>query len=772
MDEDGEVQGNDEDDDGGEYLPDAGDSSENEEEEMLPRFVKSVRKPCSLPPKALLQPQADTVQLPFFWVKNMSDFFYGQGDKPDSEIIVDDLVAMRHLKPEQYRTPAFLSTLETSGLFSLMREIARPGNLLETSHPDIEASFLDHDWKLSYSELICNWVEPTVSPEDYEKSQIPLKPDPEYFFDSSDAQDLLEFIEENPRMHPWGFNPMAAFVFYSLHCFRANCDRWLVPCLRELQYPKINGWNPDIVYRRLMALPVFEPGFNGRWPNPDSLLLLVVRETADHHAFLQRIRREAYRPSPAHHLSSSTNHQATPLPSLASGPQTAGPYLSASGATARSIPGPKLKLTSLNVLDTMSPGSLAPVSPLPPVSPPCPNWEDVPERNKNKQTNKKAQKTSAGQRAKHKVLGKKKRIGQHAYCAADNDDLEELDSEGLGDCPHCTNELAEEQCIRILYVKRRDCRHLIGGALTCAPRGQRLKPKPAPKPKDGSTPKPVPKIRYYNPFKDLKMDLVEFRETVYKRCGKDIVRFVWRRPDGTEEIVGGVRFKPFSEETLERLQQNHRLVKVTKIRRRGILERWAYGSMTGGGSRHPLKGAKGDGYGPYKIHRQQGSPHTNIKTCTREAVDADALVEIGNTIAPGMKAEITSLAVKSGVNFLGRTGLSNFTCTNYISCMHDDLDFSLEDFLKRRKKKKGWGALRPCAQLHKSHCGPDDYNFAYVQWGVVVRTMTNTVWVFNGRHVHATVMPSHNVQKRAESIGRHPTTPALTAIHGDRVERV
>jgi hypothetical protein len=28
-------------------------------------------------------------------------------------------------------------------------------------------------------------------------------------------------------------------------------------------------------------------------------------------------------------------------------------------------------------------------------------------------------------------------------------------------------------------VKRRDCRHLIGGALTCAPRGQRLKPKPA-----------------------------------------------------------------------------------------------------------------------------------------------------------------------------------------------------------------------------------------------------------------------------------------------------
>jgi hypothetical protein len=39
--DDGEVQGNDEDDNENEYLPDAGDSSENEEK-MLPHFVKSV----------------------------------------------------------------------------------------------------------------------------------------------------------------------------------------------------------------------------------------------------------------------------------------------------------------------------------------------------------------------------------------------------------------------------------------------------------------------------------------------------------------------------------------------------------------------------------------------------------------------------------------------------------------------------------------------------------------------------------------------------------
>ncbi|KAF8127797.1 hypothetical protein K438DRAFT_1888882, partial [Mycena galopus ATCC 62051] len=277
MDEDdGEVQRNDEEDDD-EYLPDAADGDDgddNEAKAILPHFVKSVRKPRSLPPKALLQPQVDTAQLPFFWAKNMTEFFYGLGDKLDSEIIVDDLVAMRHLKRGQYRAPVFLNALETSGLFSLMRKIASPGNLLETSHSDIEASFLKHDWKLSYSELICDWVEPTVSQEEYEKSQTPLKPDPLYFFTATDAQDLLEFIEEHPRMHPWGFNPMAAFVFYSLHCFRANCDRWLVPCLRELRYPKIKGWNPDIVYRRLMTLPVFEAGFASSWPYPDSVLLL------------------------------------------------------------------------------------------------------------------------------------------------------------------------------------------------------------------------------------------------------------------------------------------------------------------------------------------------------------------------------------------------------------------------------------------------------------------------------------------------------------------
>ncbi|KAF8218368.1 hypothetical protein K438DRAFT_1953193 [Mycena galopus ATCC 62051] len=135
------------------------DTSEDEDEdgeEMPPHFTKSVWKPRSLPPKTLLQPQVNTVQLPYFWAKNMTEFFYGQ----------------------------------TPGLFSLMRKIANPGNLLELSDPDIEASFLKHNWKLSYNKLICDWVEPMVSQE-YEKRL--LKPDPLYFFTATDAQNLLEF---------------------------------------------------------------------------------------------------------------------------------------------------------------------------------------------------------------------------------------------------------------------------------------------------------------------------------------------------------------------------------------------------------------------------------------------------------------------------------------------------------------------------------------------------------------------------------------------------
>jgi hypothetical protein len=46
-------------------------------------------------------------------------------------------------------------------------EICEPGNLLETSHPDVELSFRFHNWKLSYGEIICKWILPTISEKEY-----------------------------------------------------------------------------------------------------------------------------------------------------------------------------------------------------------------------------------------------------------------------------------------------------------------------------------------------------------------------------------------------------------------------------------------------------------------------------------------------------------------------------------------------------------------------------------------------------------------------------
>jgi hypothetical protein len=56
-----------------------------------------------------------------------------------------------------------------------MRYVAKPGNLLETSHPDVEESFRWHNWKLSYAELICDWVSATVKLEDYKAVCCPSR---------------------------------------------------------------------------------------------------------------------------------------------------------------------------------------------------------------------------------------------------------------------------------------------------------------------------------------------------------------------------------------------------------------------------------------------------------------------------------------------------------------------------------------------------------------------------------------------------------------------
>ncbi|KAF7336680.1 hypothetical protein MVEN_02103000 [Mycena venus] len=484
------------------------------------------------------------------------------------------------------------------------------------------------------------------------------EPEPEYEYEFSvdDAQELLNFISSRPRMQPWGFNPMAVFLFVSLNCFRANCEIWLVPCLRTLGYSKIEGWDAEKVYRRLMELPLFKNNPDAHWSflsqTLDSRFSVVISETADYHAFIEQIQRELYRPSPKPENMESDAESSNSEVSDSNSRWDA----AAAAGTSHIVP-EKLSKTKKRRLRKKEGGAAVLARAL---------------------AEEKKYLQRGGRRAKREAMGKTDvRMPKHQ-----------------DECPYCADRPMKERCIRIMYVKRRPCRHLIGGALTCAPPHDRLDPKPPPKPKDGELPKPLPKIKYYHPFKDLKMRLVKFRKAVYERCGKDIVRLVRRRQDGEEEIVGGVRFKPFSEKTLARLVNNHRLVKVRAIRRRDIMQRWSYGTMTGSGSGQPKGGRKGSVYGPYACHR--GDTPDDIKALFRGAADADAMIEVGNTISPGLKKELSDLTAESGVNYLGRTGVVNFTCTNYISCIHPDIDLSLWDLQHGLGKKDGLGGLTPC----------------------------------------------------------------------------
>ncbi|KAJ7820120.1 hypothetical protein B0H14DRAFT_3472606 [Mycena olivaceomarginata] len=110
-----------------------------------------------------------------------------------------------------------------------------------------------------------------------------------------------------------------------------------------------------------------------------------------------------------------------------------------------------------------------------------------------------------------------------------------------------------------------------------------------------------------------------------------------------------------------------------------------------------------------------------------------------------MKKELEDLAQLSDVNRLGRTVLLLFKLRPIISalCMVM-LICPAADLRARHPIKKALGTLYPCVQLAKSGCSSNSYNFAYVKYGVVVQTQANTVWDFNGREEHGTVMPSHN----------------------------
>ncbi|KAJ7681162.1 hypothetical protein B0H17DRAFT_1205978 [Mycena rosella] len=196
---------------------------------------------------------------------------------------------MRKLKPRVFKTSEFLIEFEHSKLWETLLDICRPGNLLETSHPDVELSFRFHSWRISYGEMLCRWTPPI--------RLIPLEITAKRPGRQFDPAEFLVFFNSNPRMHPWRSNPMAAYMFISLSAFRVNCRIWLIPCLETLGF-ETAGWNLQQIYRDLMRHPVMQkPELSPPLlATLDIRLRTVITETAFHCKLIKMVNYEVFHP--------------------------------------------------------------------------------------------------------------------------------------------------------------------------------------------------------------------------------------------------------------------------------------------------------------------------------------------------------------------------------------------------------------------------------------------------------------------------------------------
>ncbi|KAJ7471241.1 hypothetical protein B0H11DRAFT_1919802 [Mycena galericulata] len=670
---------------------------------------------------------------PFRWCTHIIDFFFldtddGEDDFRDKAHVVDDLVEMRLLSERTYRSTEFQLAIEESGLVEALREVRRAGN---RTHPDVEESFRFHNWKYSYGRLLSDWGKATTTHEDFDSI-----PNPDFPFD---PMEFLLFFSVYSEMHPWRHNPMAAYLFLSMSSFKMNCGIWLVPALRELNY-KTEGWDSEHVFRTLRAHEIFtDPA--GSAPLLDFLhpqLRVAVLESVVHQRLVRKVHRQVGHRRREDEIASDLDYESHEAENhLSKEPSVSSPSSNLPFALPAAM-SPSTSSTLTSALRTKTASTT--------------------KGTRRKARYRAKQSAHQGVVAKDAVLGRQAVPGgTWRYLAA-----------GSAPVVHLRGTLHPNQvgikagvrtpqgcCSDVCPAKR--------STATQAPGSK------APRPRTRV-------IKYVHPFDDLHMESIEHRPEVFRRCGRDIVRFFYPNPEkgNTKEFVitsslpascgetdtsqvGGVRFRALSRKVLELLPHNHRLIRIRSVKRREAMQAWAYGTMTPAGSRQAAGGRRGDTYGPYSD--QNGDSADDIRALFRHATDADILVEVGTTIHPEMKSEVTKLSEATELNRLGRHGLSTFNCKNYISAVHEDEDVGVDDLTapsidhpkqknSKKKKKKpaslgNQGGFYPCLQEDKK---------------IAAHMITILRWVFNGRHAHATVMPSQSaVNANAQSTGRHAT---------------
>ncbi|KAJ7827329.1 hypothetical protein B0H14DRAFT_3467119 [Mycena olivaceomarginata] len=129
-----------------------------------------------------------------------------------------------------------------------------------------------------------------------------------------------------------------------------------------------------------------------------------------------------------------------------------------------------------------------------------------------------------------------------------------------------------------------------------------------------------------------------------------------------------------------------------------------------------------------------------VRALFAAAKDSDTLLETVRSFAPQVVHEVQAKTQVAGINRMGRMGMNSFYCWEYASPLHVDDD-------------EGWSI---CCQLYKN-CRSDEYNFAYIEWGIYIRTEANCIWFFNPNHLHGTVLPRQSSLASAVSRGTHTT---------------
>ncbi|KAJ6567666.1 hypothetical protein DFH09DRAFT_1314187 [Mycena vulgaris] len=274
-------------------------------------------------------------------------------------------------------------------------------------------------------------------------------------------------------------------------------------------------------------------------------------------------------------------------------------------------------------------------------------------------------------------------------------------------CPTCSHKAEQDRCVRTLYVTRRpasDLKAWTGALLTCAAKDDVLW---------------ATQSATQNIISPLTLNFTELvpRSGALEDCKRDVTIL---KEEATKKLGGGAQFDPWDSLTLNTLIASH--VKVGKYAKTATWKKLqVLGALKALGSR--------------SAHDAEG-----IEALFAAGRDSDTLMETVCAFAPDVVRDIKKRTKAAGINCMGRTGMNSFYCWEYGAPLHRDND-------------GGWSIA---CQLLKA-CNPDEYNFAFAEWGVYIRTQTNCIWFFNPRDLHGTILPRNSSVASAISRGIHTT---------------